>query len=331
MTLPKVAIIILNWNGWKDTIECLESLYQVTYPAYCVIVVDNGSEDESVEKIKEYCKGKSIFCLEYTKQEVETLNIKIKKAFYHKNLILIKNDKNYGFAEGNNIGIRFALKALDPDYILLLNNDTVVDKYFLDELVKIAEKDKRIGIVAPKQFSYYNPEDVELRAHEINLIKLIKETLFIQREKEREKNREIDREIDWVQASCLLIRKEVIRKVGLLDPKYFISWEDLDLCITVRKAGYKIIHSSKSKFWHKVSKSVKKSPIVHYYKARNAFLFYKKHSDFHPLIPFIIFIILISQCLDAIRAGNKSLIFFLRGLIDGLKLIIGKGRGVDES
>jgi len=120
---PKVSIIILNWNGWKDTIECLESLYQITYPNYDVILVDNGSEDESIEKIKEYCEGKimveskffkydpsnkPIKIIEYTREEAEGGGGKEKKITNlpsDKKMILIKNEKNYGFAEGNNVGL----------------------------------------------------------------------------------------------------------------------------------------------------------------------------------------------------------------------------------
>jgi len=162
---PKVSIIILNWNGWEDTIECLESLYQITYPNYDVIVVDNGSEDESIEKIKEYAEGnieveskffeysdrdKPIKIIEYKREEAEAGGGKeedIADLPSNKRMIITKNEKNYGFAEGNNIGMRYALKALNPEYVLLLNNDTVVDKEFLGELVKVWESDEKIGIV----------------------------------------------------------------------------------------------------------------------------------------------------------------------------------------
>ena len=338
--IPKVAIIILNWNGWKDTIECLESLYQIDYPNYCVIVVDNGSEDKSVEKIKEYCEGKirvtskyfkydpsnkPIKVVDYTRQGAEVINnIDSKNIFTNKCLILIRNEKNYGFPEGNNIGIKFALKALDPDYILLLNNDTVVDKHFLKELVKIAERDRSVGMVAPKQFSYWNPNEVILRAHNLSFIKLIVETLFANKEKRKERERDYDREVDWAQASCLLVRREIIKKVGLLDPQYFLSWEDLDWCFSARKAGYKIIHSSKSKFWHKVSRSAKKSPIACYFEARNAFLFYKKHKDYSPLIFVIAVVILFSKFANVLRTYNKrAFISFCRGIIDGFKILLG--------
>ncbi len=155
----KVSIIILNWNGWEDTIECLESLYQINYPNYDVIVVDNGSQNESVEMIKNYASGelsvesdffeykkfnKPIKIFEYSAKELESLQI-INENYYNldsnNKLILIKNEVNSGFSEGNNIGINFSLQFLNSNYILLLNNDTVVDKNFLNELVKFADTD----------------------------------------------------------------------------------------------------------------------------------------------------------------------------------------------
>ncbi|MEN6514775.1 glycosyltransferase, partial [Methanoculleus sp.] len=154
-SMPRVSIIILNWNGWKDTIECLESVYQITYQNYDVIVVDNGSENESIEKIKEYARGnlevtsrffdysrenKPLHYIEYSLDETKAEKGKeaeIADLPSWKKLILINNMKNYGFAEGNNIAIRYALKVLNPEYVLLLNNDTIVDRNFLDELVNV--------------------------------------------------------------------------------------------------------------------------------------------------------------------------------------------------
>ena len=115
---PKVSIIILNWNGWEDTIECLESLYQIIYPNYDAIVVDNGSEDDSIKKIKEYCEGKikvkskffeyssenkPIKIIEYTREEAEAGEGKeeeLENVPSNRKIVLIRNDKNYGFAGG---------------------------------------------------------------------------------------------------------------------------------------------------------------------------------------------------------------------------------------
>src|SRR3989344_4022189 len=128
---PRVSIIILNWNGVNDTIECLDSLKEITYPNYEIIIVDNGSKWDDV---------------------------KILSKKFGKYIRIIKNDKNYGFAEGNNIAIRKVMEENKSKYVLLLNNDTVVDKKFLDELVKTGESDEKIGIVGPIIYNYYTKE-----------------------------------------------------------------------------------------------------------------------------------------------------------------------------
>lgn len=163
---PRVAVIILNWNGWQDTIECLESLYRIDYPCYDVILVDNCSVDESVEIIRGYCEGrikvnsaffehswenKPIRLVECTREEAELGVAKsIGSISPSRRLILIRNERNFGFAEGNNIAIRYCLKVLKPEYVVLLNNDTVVDVRFLSELVAMAEQDESIGVLGPK-------------------------------------------------------------------------------------------------------------------------------------------------------------------------------------
>jgi GT2 family glycosyltransferase len=135
MNYPHVSIIILNWNGSEDTVECLESVYKIKYPNYNIILLDNASNDESLEKIRgylegkikvkspffEYARNKPLKFREYLKNEIESLKNR-DNHYLNKELILIKNDKNYGFTEGNNIGIRYALNTLNSDYILLLNN-----------------------------------------------------------------------------------------------------------------------------------------------------------------------------------------------------------------
>ena len=287
MISPKVSIIILNWNGWKDTIECLESLYQITYPNYDVIVVDNGSEDESIEKIKEYAEGKMeveskffeydpsnkpIKWIEYTREEAEAGGGKEKEIIdwsSNKKMIFIKNEKNYGFAEGNNIGMRYALNALNPDYVLLLNNDTVVDKEFLGELVKVGESDEKIGIVGPKVFHYKDPEVLQSFGMTGDyLTGKIKHIGAGERD-----NHQFDetKKIDAICGCAMLISRNVIDKVGCFDESFFTYVEELDLCLRVLKSGYKITSSPKSKIYHKVrgSKGGKVTEELIFYRTRN--------------------------------------------------------------
>ena len=139
---PKVSIIILNWNSLDDTVHCLESLEKITYPNYDIIVVDNGSKGNDAEILREKFKG-----------------------YIH----IIENDKNYGFPEGCNIGMRYALKNSAPDYILLLNNDTTVAPDFLAEMVKIAESDPLIGIAGPKIYFYHEPYKIQSVGLQIDL------------------------------------------------------------------------------------------------------------------------------------------------------------------
>lgn len=130
MNSPKVSIIILNWNGKRDTIECLESLKHMTYPNYDILIVDNGSTDESAK-----CFGERYPSIE-----------------------VIENGKNMGFAGGINVGIRKAIER-GMDYVLLLNNDVVlIDSGFLDELIKVGESDPKIGILGPSVYYYDRPE-----------------------------------------------------------------------------------------------------------------------------------------------------------------------------
>jgi GT2 family glycosyltransferase len=261
MNFPKVGIIILNWNGWIDTIECLESLYQITYPNYEVIIVDNDSTNESIEKIKEYCKGrieieskfveyksinKPIEVIEYWREEVGESE---EKEYFpsNKNLIIIKNEKNYGFPEGCNIGMRYSL-SMGADYLLLLNNDTVVATDFLSELVEVAQADPFIGIVGSKIYYYYQPNVIQAVGGRIVWWTGLLET-YGNEEDVGQYNEVAER--DFVYATSLLIKKDVVKKISFMDPFFFFGVEEYDYCNRAKKAGFKVLYVPKSKIWHK--------------------------------------------------------------------------------
>lgn len=168
MKNPRVVIVILNWNGWRDTIECLESIFQIDYPNYSVVLVDNVSSDDSIKNIIEFAEGNLKFKSEFFEYSSENKPLDftilkedeiIHQLYKHKDvpLTIIKNETNEGFAEGNNIGIKYGLNNLNPDYFLLLNNDTIVDKNFLNFLVDEGENNKNIGLLIPKIYYYDNP------------------------------------------------------------------------------------------------------------------------------------------------------------------------------
>ncbi len=331
----KVTIIILNWNGWEDTIECLESVYQIKYPNYDVVVVDNGSQDQSVERIKTYASGslrvessffkydsdnKPLRLIEYSQEEHrfgDSIKKNIDNLPSEKKLTLIKNNQNYGFAEGNNIAIRYALEKLKPDYILLLNNDTVVDRCFLDELIKIAEKDPDIGILGPTILDYNLPRSIQsaglkIRWNKGDAISLVFEGDFsvaVQR-------------VDAVTGCALLAKCELLNKVGLLNKKYFAYLEEVELCVRARRAFYEIVYVPKGRVWHKVSSTSNKiRGFALYQYTRNRFWFMKRYASCKQYRLFLAyffgfkFFSFVGWAL--LHKDKPLLVSFLRGIKDG--------------
>jgi GT2 family glycosyltransferase len=336
MKNPSITVIILNWNGWKDTLECLESVYQINYPNYNVILVDNASEDESLKKIGEYAEGKIIVnsdFFNYNKYnkpiklayfENGRFRSKIKVDLSHKELIVLRNEKNYGFAEGNNIGIRFALKNLNPDYILLLNNDTVVKKDFLNYMVESGEKDKKIGILGPKIYYYDDPKIIWSVGGKVDW--KFARGLHVGINEKDNGQYEKEKVFDYVSGSVFLIKKEVLEKIGLMEKDFFLYFEETDLALRASEKGYKNIYVPKAKIWHKVSKSgggISK-PFGLYYITRNRWLFMKKwakKSDYAFFILYqVIGAILFPIFLTIYYRSSKLFVAYYRGLKDGITL-----------
>jgi GT2 family glycosyltransferase len=274
---PLVTIIVLNWNGWQDTLECLESLYQINYPHYQVILVDNHSQDQSLEKIREYCQGKitvkssffdynsdnkPIEIREITKYETEQLS-KNKKGLIvtlnsTKKLTLIKNDVNYGFAEGNNIAIRYAQKSHDPEYILLLNNDTVVKSDFLTKMVGVAESDVRIGMVSGKLLNAHNPHIIDSTGHVISWGRMVDRG----HGKVDHKQYDGQNKVMGVMAAAALYKREMLKDTGLLDISYVTLGEDADLSWRAHNRGWKAIYVPNAIIYHKRGRSITKQSVI---------------------------------------------------------------------
>ena len=343
MYYPKVSIIMLNWNGWNDTLESLESVFQIKYPNYNVILLDNASKNDSIAKIRKYCEGeitveseffvysknnKPIKLKEYKKEEIDRFkNLDIDTSDYE--LILIKNDKNYGFTEGNNIGIEFAIKTINPDYILLLNNDTVVDKYFLDELINTGEKDDKIGFLGPKVYYYdFNgsKNTINFAGGKNNLWKFKPTNIGY---KELDKGQfDSNQVVDFIHGCCLLVKVQMIQEIGLLDKEYFSYREENDWAVRGQKKGWKSVYVYNSKIWHKIGGSTDRDTnlFVDYYETRNRFLFIKKHGSKSQKTSFILYFIFIdfwyiSSILLLYFRNVKRFKSFLKAVVDGFKII----------
>lgn len=338
MEYPKVSIIILNWNNWNDTIECIESVYQINYSNYDVILVDNGSTNDSVNQIKQHFneidEKKSntvIFALNNSINMAE-LNLRLLSPPIDNSngkhaIFLIETNKNFGFSEGNNIGVRFCCKKLNPDYILLLNNDVIVDPDFLNELVQAGDKIPEIGFVGPKiyYFDYNGRKDVISFAGAS--IDLIRGWFTIFGIDQVDKGQLDDQKIvDWLQGSCILVKKNVIKDIGILDPVYFFYWEDTDWCIKGKKNNWSSLYAPDAKIWHKggMASDRNESTFQIYYFARNRIIFMRKNSE-----PKIYFIFLLyyfgfefwKLCVYYIIQGNiGSLRTFLQATVEGFTL-----------
>jgi hypothetical protein len=260
----KVFIIILNWNGKDDTIECIKSIKDNTYKNYEIIVVDNGSEDDSVSKIK--------------------------RCFPKVNVV--ENERNFGFAGGNNIGIRHAVES-DADYILLINNDTTVDENFLQELVKAGELDNKVGILGPKIYFYKEPKKIWFAGGKVNWLKNKGTHIGLGEIDSVQYNNK--KEVDYLTGCCLLVKREVVEKIGGLSEDYFLYYEDVDFSLRAKKAGYKCLYVPESVIYHKVSRSTKPgSPSYIYYHTRNGLVLSKRNGSITSVFFLYLYCILLS-------------------------------------
>jgi GT2 family glycosyltransferase len=290
MGSPKVAIVVLNWNGLTDTSECLDSLQKIVYPNYELVVIDNGSMDNDAEIIKKKF-GDFVF--------------------------VIKEEKNLGFTGGCNEGIRWALRS-GAKYILLLNNDTVVDSTFLTELVNVAENDKQIGIVGPKILYYKQPKTIWCAGGRINYWTGV--THLIGKNEIDDGRFDCVKEVDFVTGAALLIKEETIRRIGPLNELYFAYFEETEWCVKAREAFFKIVYVPRARVWHKVYEG-RISEIEMYYMTRNRFIFMKRNSSGNQFIVFSIFFLasdLILQMKNMLFMKPKLLIAYLKGIRDGL-------------
>lgn len=245
----KVGIILVNYNGAKDTIECLNSLKNIYYSNKCIYIVDNNSNEKDVK---------------FLENNINYSDVKI-----------IKLKENIGFSGGNNIGIKEAL-ADNCEVIGLLNNDTTVEVDFLNQLVEKLFSDERIGAVVPQIRDYYNKSIVTYGGGEINYLK---GSVFIEGINRYEDSiNNAERCVTFGHGCCLFMKSKVISKVGLLPEEYFLYFEDADYSIQLTNSGYKILYCPESIIYHKESVSTKKgSDNFQYYFTRNRFYFIKKN------------------------------------------------------
>jgi len=262
-----VAVVILNWNGWRDTIECLESLQHLDYPAFQILVIDNGSTDDSPARIRAWCEGKLDPGVNFLRQPpgrkpvvweefpwgmAETGKRLDRDASSgaspsDRALRIIRASGNLGFAGGCNAGIRFVMKQ-GFRYIWLLNNDTIVDPGALGALLRTAESHDRVGIVGSKILFYDFPSVVQSLGNNRILwpAKAVPDAGA---------SEGTHRKVKWVSGTSFLIRAETLEAIGLFDERFFMYAEDKDLCVRADKRGWGILTALDSIVWHKWASS----------------------------------------------------------------------------
>lgn len=251
MSAPRVSIVVLNWNGADDTLACLDSLATLTYPNFDVVVVDNGSNDNSVENLRAYTSAYP--------------------------LTLLETNRNLGYAGGNNFGVRHTLEK-GAEYVLILNNDTTVAPDLLEQLVDAALSTPSAGVFSARVMYFDEPEKVWFDGARWN-----NGTLKLEWPGQGRNENELDKanhDTDYASGAALFFRKEVAQKIGLLDEKFFLVWEEVDWCFRARKAGWRNIVVPSAKVWHKIGVSFgsEQSPLRIYFSIRNQLLWFSRHT-----------------------------------------------------
>lgn len=294
MENPLVYIVIVNWRNYTDTLECLRSVYKIDYRKYKVVLVDNESEND----------------------EARGLKSKFPK------LHLITNSTNKGFAAAANQGIKYAITK-GTDLILLLNNDTVVHARFLKHLiVSVLANPKSL---LSSKILYYKTNKIQAMGGRLSVITGIPRMIGQGKTRIEVKK---GFKPDFLSGCVLLISREAVKTVGLLDPEYFAYYEDVDYCFRARKAGFNLVVVDKSLVWHKGSQSTTQRPgkigaVQSYLHAKNGVLFGVKN-----LKGFSKFVYLANQfstrpLLFMIYKcdNNKARLSYLKGLFDSTRFL----------
>lgn len=308
---PLVYVIMVNWNNYTDTINCLNSIFRLTYNKFKIIIVDNNSSDGSFEQLKNYCDEKNIISID---SQESSLNV---EDVINKKLILIRNSINSGFAGGNNVGIKIA-ENLGAEYLWLLNNDTEIKENSLEELVKYANEFPR-SIIGSKVMYFHNPKMIQTIGGTLDIRTFISGKSFGNNVMDNEEYNNYF-EPDYINGASMFIPIHLFKEIGYFDENYFLYWEETDLCVRAKKIGWKMIYCHTAVIWHKEGSTTKKvSYLPLYYYTRNCLYFYKKN---YPIKLYFILVMgyifknikrLFSFDYKAIKCINKAYIDFLKG------------------
>lgn len=302
MKEPKIAIIIINWNTFQLTFNCLKSLEACSYNNISFFLVDNGSIDGSGDKI----------ALEFPEVNY------------------IKNEKNEGFTGANNLALKAILEQ-DFDYVLLLNNDTEVKPNFLSLLEAKMNSDNKLAATQPLILNFKNKDTIWNAGGSFNTFFGLTKTRLKGMIFNPQLN--IETSTQWITGCCILVKTSVVKQVGLLDNRFFAYFEDVDWSIRMTNLGYKLAVVPESIIYHHTSGSTKKnnasnegnlSPYAHFLNVRNHIYLIKKHTFFNTLGSWIYQIVKIFafSIYFILRGRFVKFKMVWRGLFEGIKIKI---------
>jgi GT2 family glycosyltransferase/ADP-heptose:LPS heptosyltransferase len=311
MSAPVVYAIIINFNGWPDTVECLESVYRSDYPALRVLILDNASTDGSLDRLRDWAA---------TLTGVSEAS----------RPTLMPMGANLGFAGANNVGLQYLLTRESNAYAWLLNNDTIVAPDAIRRMVEMAERDATIGAVGATLLQYGDPERLETAGGGTfgewhGMIATIRGGAM------RGAPRSAPGRIDFISGTCILVPRRTVERVGLMDERYFLYGEDIDWGARIRESGLRLAYCADAEVWHKGGGSIQHGSALHdYYCVKSSLLLVHKRN---PVLLPLALAYSAARCVfpKAIRGDWRRLRAVVRGYVDFARQVAGgaaaKGRG----
>lgn len=261
------SIILINWNGWKDTIECIETVLKQDYPNFDIIIVDNGSEDNSIEEIRNYLFGTNLeietnypnLVYPLYKKPLDVVEIGLSNINNFENrkisqkipkIFMIKSEKNLGFAKANNIAAKFAIQNLKTSYLFILNNDTIIDKNTITSLINFSNKYPLYAVL--QSLIYYYDDSSKIWQAGGKILPWAQVKYYYKITKENSDS------ISFISGCAMFIKSEIVKKYGTFSEKFFHGEEDFEFSLRMLKNKEKMALVTDSIVYHKIAASVEK-------------------------------------------------------------------------